>query len=364
MRTAPLYLALLAGGRGTRFWPLSRRARPKQLLDILGEGPMLTRTLERVAELAPVSRTLLVTSADLARPSARLVRVPARNVLAEPEGRGTAAAVGLACLVAHARHADAVVAALPCDHHVAKPARLRMLLDRAARAAAALHAPVLLGVPAQGPSSHFGYLEPGPSVRLSGVTGLGGLTEVESFTEKPSERKAVGLIARGATWNSGMFVLHAGSTLEAIARCLPELGAALARLRKHVDKPSWTRALAREYAGLASVSFDHGVLERIAPVLSLRADIGWSDVGTWESLAGLLARDATGNHWRGPAFAHDSRRCLLIGESGGDRTLVVVGADDLVVVDAGDVIFVAPRSVAANPKALLAALAKSRPELL
>ena len=242
MRNPPLFLALLAGGRGTRFWPLSRHARPKQLLDVVGEGPMLARTLERVADLAPLARTLLITSTDLARQSAKLLELPAQNVIAEPEGRGTAAAVGLACLVASARHPDAVVAALPADHHVAKPARLRVLLARAAAAASAFHAPVLIGVPAIRASAHVGYLEPGDEVRLKGVPDL---SEVESFTEKPSERRAKALIKGGATWNSGMFVLHAGATLEAMNLCLPELGAALARLRPHVGKPSWKRAVAR-----------------------------------------------------------------------------------------------------------------------
>jgi mannose-1-phosphate guanylyltransferase len=363
MRNAPLFLALLAGGRGTRFWPLSRRARPKQLLDILGEGPMLARSLERVAALAPTARTLLVTSSDLARPSARLLGLPARNVLAEPEGRNTAAAVGLACLVAAARHPDAIVAALPSDHHVSSPARLRTLLLRAARAAAAFRAPVLIGVPALSASSQFGYVESGKSARLTGAPGL---AEVAGFTEKPSPARAKALVARGAMWNSGMFVVHARATLEAMARCAPALGAALARLEKHLGRSTWRAALAREYGKLPSISFDHAVLERIQPVLCLRAPdgLGWSDVGTWESLASLLPADASGNCARGPAFAQDSRGCVLIGESGGSRTLVVAGADNLVVVDAGDVILVAPRAVAANPVALLAALAKERPELL
>jgi mannose-1-phosphate guanylyltransferase len=357
----PVFIALLAGGRGTRFWPLSRRAHPKQLLDVCGEGPMLLRTHQRVARLAPASRTLVITSEDLAAPVRSLLRLPAGNVLAEPEGRSTAAAIGLACLVASTRHPDAVVLALPADHHVRHPDRLVRLLEAGARAAAAFHAPVLLGIAPDSGNPHYGYLEPGEPATLRGVKGL---VEVARFTEKPSEPRATALVARGALWNGGMFCLHAASTLEAIGRCLPRLGAALRRLRAHVGKATWQGALRREYRKLDSVSFDSGVLERIHPVLALRADVGWSDVGSWESLATLLAADADGNRSRGPSFIHASKRCLVVNAPGAARTIVVAGAEDLLVVDAGDVILVAPRKLARDPKGLLAALAEERPELL
>lgn len=357
----PIFIALLAGGRGTRFWPLSRRAHPKQLLDVCGEGPMLARTRERVAGLAAASRTLVVTSEDLAERVRSLLRLPTRNVLAEPEGRSTAAAIGLACLVASTRHPDAVVLALPADHHVRNPDRLRRLLESGARAASAFHAPVLLGIAPDSANTQYGYLEPGEPAALRGVEGL---VEVARFTEKPSEPRARALVAAGALWNSGMFCLHAASTLEAVDRCLPKLGAALRRLRTHAGKATWQAALRREYRKLETVSFDHGVLERIHPVLALRADVGWSDVGSWESLATLLAADADGNRSRGPAFVHEGRRCLVVNAPGAARTIVVAGGEDLLVVDAGDVVLVAPRSLARDPKALLAALARERPELL
>jgi mannose-1-phosphate guanylyltransferase/mannose-6-phosphate isomerase len=353
---SPPFFALLAGGRGTRFWPLSRRLRPKQLLDVTGEGPMLRRTLERVGPLATEGRILLVTSEDLAPGSARMLGLRARDVLAEPAGRNTAPAVALACAAAMARDPNAVVACLPADHHVGNEARLRVLLRRALGEAARRRVPVLLGVEPGGPSSDYGYIVPGADAGS-------GLRRVARFAEKPDAAAARRLLRRGATWNSGMFVLPARETLDAIRRFAPQLADAVASLPIARGGAALRRALRSAWPSLPSLSFDATILERWDAVHVLRAEnLGWSDLGSWEALASMIPPDAARNRSHGPAFFHEAAGCFTY-VSGRDRTIVVLGADDLVVVDAGDVVFACPRSALPRLRNLVERLDRERPEL-
>jgi mannose-1-phosphate guanylyltransferase len=356
-----LHVALLAGGRGTRAWPLSRRKRPKQLVDLAGEGPLLVATRDRVAALCPPERLLAVTAADLAPAIRRLLGVPAANVLVEPEGRGTAAAVGMALLVAAVRDPRAVVLALPADHHVRRPAALRATLAAGVRAAARLRGTVLFGAVPDRPAIEYGYLVPGEAVPGGRD---GGPHRVARFAEKPTATKARRLIGSGALWNSGMFALHAASCLEEIGTLLPELGAALAELRPHVDRPSFRRVAARLWPTLPAVSFDVGVLERSDRVHALALDVGWSDVGSWLALGALSAADAKGNRARSGALFHEASDCLVLGlPDSRRRPIVLAGVSHLAVVDAGDVVLVCPRSGVPKIDALLARLARERPEL-
>jgi mannose-1-phosphate guanylyltransferase len=358
---AHLHLAFLAGGRGTRFWPLSRHDRPKQLLDVAGEGPMLRVTRDRVAALAPPRNHLVVTGADLARPCGRLLGLPARQVLAEPVARNTAAAVGLAVLVAHAADPEAVVLALPSDHHVARPDRLRSLLRRGVRAARRTGGVVLFGAVPDRPATEYGYLTLGPE---RAVRGAAGLRRLRSFKEKPGPAGARRLVSAGALWNSGMFCLPAEATLAAIAATVPELAAGLEQLRPHVGRRTWRAALDDVYPDLPSVSFDHGVLERLDELHALPAEVGWSDVASWEALADLLGGDRSGNRLRGDVLAHDARGCVLVqrAEARG-RTLVALGLEDVVLVDDGEVVLACPRGEERDVKGLLERLRRERPEL-
>ncbi len=358
---SPTFVALLAGGRGVRFWPLSRHLRPKQFLDITGEGPLLRLTAERARGLCPPGNLLLVTSEALAADSRRLAGVTARNVLAEPVGRNTAAAVGLACAVAAARDERAVVIAMPADHHVAKPARLRAILRRAAAAAARLQAPVLLGIPPESARSDFGYIV--PERRAARGARTSDPLVVRRFVEKPAAARARSLIRQGALWNSGIFVLPAVATLAAIRHRQPLLGRALEKLPARRDGAAFTRALRGAWPGLPAVSFDSGVIESWADVRVLpAADIGWSDVGSWEAVAAGMPADEAGNQAQGPAFFVASAGCLAV-QRDPSRTIVIAGARDLVVVDAGDVIFAAPRSDLAHMREIVEAVDRARPEL-
>lgn len=356
-----LFVALLAGGRGTRFWPLSRHSRPKQFLDVTGDGPLLAVTRERVRGLCPPENVLVVTTADLAEPTRRMLDLPHGNVIAEPSGRNTAPAVGLAALVALARRPDAVVLALPADHHVRRPRDLARLLRRGAAAAAATKGVVLFGAVPDRPETAYGYLVPGEGARAPGAPGL---LRVARFREKPDAAGARRLLRQGALWNTGLFALHAQGALAEIGVTLPALHEQLLALAPHVGAPSFKTALQRLHPLMPAVSFDHGVLERSRRVFALRADVGWSDVGSWESLAELLADDGRGNRTRGRAIVEAARGCIVVQGGDAGRALVVLGVDDLVLVDAGDVVLACPRGRARDVKALMTRLAKHHPELL
>lgn len=358
---ASVFVALLAGGRGTRFWPLSRSDRPKQFLDVTGHGPLLSVTRERVAGLCPPENVLAVTTRDLAGPVRRMLGLPPGNVVAEPSGRNTAPAVGLALVVAAARDPDAVVLALPADHHVTSPARLRRALRRGVRAARRLGGIVLFGAVPGRPATEYGYLELGEAATGRGAAAA---RRVKRFREKPDPRGARRLVARGALWNSGMFCLHAATTLEEVSRVLPALGAGLEELRPHVGRRSFGRALGDVHPRLPAISFDHGVLERSDRVHALPLDAGWSDVGTWESAAALWDSDRAGNSRRGEVVLHDARGCIALQQGSGDRTVVLMGTRDLVVVDTPDAVLVCPRDEARDVPGLLSRLRRQRPDLL
>lgn len=362
MSAAPdprLHVAFLAGGRGTRFWPLSRAARPKQLLDVTGEGPMLRVTRDRVDELAPRENQLVVTSEELAADCRELLGLPARQVLAEPCARNTAAAVGLALLAAEVKDPEAVLLALPSDHHVSRPARLRAALRRGLRAAKRLRGVVLFGAVPDRPATEYGYLQPGAEAAVPGAKGL---RRLRAFQEKPDPAGARRLVKAGAWWNSGMFCLPATETLDAIDELLPTLGAGLHLLRPHLGRRTWRAALAEIYPELPSISFDHGVLERLGEIHALPLDAGWSDVASWEALAELLPGDRAGNRLRGRALAHDAKGCVLVGTDE-SRALVALGVEDLVLVDCGDVVLACPRGRERDVAGLLERLRRSEPEL-
>ncbi|MEM7245986.1 MAG: sugar phosphate nucleotidyltransferase [Acidobacteriota bacterium] len=355
-----LFVALLAGGRGTRFWPLSRSAEPKQFLDVTGEGPLLAVTRDRMDGLCPPEHVFVVTGADLARRCRQILDFPTSRVLGEPVGRNTCPAVGLALL--HARHHgndDAVLLALPTDHHVAKRDRLARVIAKGVKAARRLRGTVLFGAVPDRPETGYGYLSLGEERSLPG---LAGLRRLARFKEKPDLAGAKRLLRQGAWWNTGMFCLHVGATLETIDRVLPELGQGLEELSRSYGKRTFKKALAEIYPKLPSISFDHGVLEHQDEIHALPAEVGWSDVASWEALAPLLPSDRKGNAARGDAVFHDATNCLAVAQ--GDRPLVLLGTQDLVLVDAGDVVFACPRDRARDIVGLRKALEKSHSVLL
>ncbi len=335
-----LWMVVLAGGVGSRFWPLSTPARPKQLLPLVSDAPMLADTLARLAPLAPPARTLVLTNAEVRDAVLALCpQLPAANVIAEPAPAGTCAALTWAAHVVAARGGrEAPMVCVHADWAIADVDGFRRTLATAAAAAVARQALVTVGIVPSRPDPGFGYIQPGAEVAP-------GVWTVARFVEKPDRPRAAQMVADGFLWNSGIFAWRAGDLLDEVAALTPEVAPALAAAGDD---------LSAFFAGVRTpVAIDVGVMERSARVLVLRGDFGWDDVGTWAALHRVRPHDAGGNALAGATFARDARDNVV--HADGTR-VILYGVADLVVVAQPGRVLVTTRDKAADLKGLLEAL--------
>jgi mannose-1-phosphate guanylyltransferase len=358
VKTDPALNALiLAGGSGTRFWPLSRRRRPKQLLALEGNGEesLLRATVRRLAPVVEARSVWVCTTRDLAAAVRReLPEVPPEQVLIEPEGRNTAPAIGWSVRSMPAAVRAGVVAVLPADHRVGEPQRFRDTLAGAARAVAARDEVMTLGVTPRWAETGYGYLE----LEEGEPPAAGdGVRRVRRFLEKPSAEDAARFAASGRhLWNAGIFLFRGDRLLELLARHEPELARGLEEIAAAPER------LAEVYPRLPARSIDYAVMEKLDTLATLPLDCGWSDLGSWEALAEVLPADAHGNTGRGDCLAVDASGNLLFSDAG---TVAVLGVEGLVVVRTGDAVLVMPRHRSQEVRRLVRELGeRGREELL
>jgi len=346
---------ILAGGRGTRFWPLGRTARPKQFLRIAGPDPMLVETVRRVRPVIPARRMILVADAAQTRRARKLLpRLPKGSFLVEPEARNTAPALMLATARVWLENPEAVVVVLPADHLIGEPAKFLRRLEAAVEAAARANALVTFGIPPSFPATGYGYIRHnrGAGRRIAGTV----FYPVLGFKEKPAAAQAAEYIAAGDhAWNSGMFLWRAGVFAGKLERFAPEL------------MPAWTAIVAALKSGSAAKlksafrlapaqSIDYALMEKADGVLVADGDFGWSDVGAWSTLAGIWPRDGAGNASRGEILALDAGNCVVWNPG---RLTALVGVRDLVVVEAGDALLVCDAASDQKVKDVVEALKKT-----
>jgi mannose-1-phosphate guanylyltransferase len=346
---AATYGVIMAGGSGTRFWPLSRAARPKQLLPLGGGDVSLLRaTQQRLDALIPPERTLVVTSQALAEQTrAELPELPPENVLAEPVGRNTAPCVGWAAAVIARKDPTAVMAVLPADHHIANVRGFQGVLERAIQAAADGDM-VTVGIKPTRPETGYGYIELGDELSPS-------VHRVRRFVEKPDELRARQFLAAGRfLWNSGMFFFRADTLLSAVRQHLPGLGDALTAYDEAAKRGEEQALVQSTYATLPDVSIDHGVMEKASRIAVVPGDFGWSDVGSWTTAWELAERDANDNALFGEIVTVDSKGSYVRAPEG--KVVAVIGLDEVVVVDTEDALLVMPRSRAQDVRAVVNAL--------
>jgi mannose-1-phosphate guanylyltransferase len=333
------HAVILAGGAGTRLWPASRRSRPKQFLALGGDETLLAATVRR-ARGAATGDVVVVTAAD----QVDLVRAgaPGVSIVAEPVARNTAAALGLAAVHLLARDPDAVIGAMPADHHIADEAGWARVVERAFAVAERGDATCTIGIVPTRADTGFGYLELGASREAE--LGVPGVRAVARFVEKPDAETAAGYLAGGRhLWNAGMFFVRARRLLDDIGRFLPATAAGLDVVAAALKEGPAAAAAeaARIYPGLPAVSIDHGVMEKASPVLTVPGDFGWSDIGSWAALAELRTSADGGNTVIGDGVIVDGEGNLVVAEDG---VIAVVGCSDLVVVRSGDAVLVIPRA--------------------
>jgi mannose-1-phosphate guanylyltransferase len=342
------HAVILAGGRGTRFWPRSRTRTPKQLLNIVGKETMLQQTIARLKPLIPAERIWTVTNAEQAAAVRKQVPAAARKrVLIEPMGLNTAVAIGLAAIhVRHAAHGDALMAVLPADHYIEQPQMFREIVSAALDVAREPGRMVVLGIPPTGPETGFGYIE-----RTSEPIGTKGFPvfAVRRFTEKPELKLAQEYVASGNYhWNAGMFFWRLSTFLENLKSFLPKTHAALEKLAKFIGTRNYKRKLRAIYPKLENISVDYAVLEPAtrahgpSRVFVIPAEVGWSDIGSWGAVHGLLLdrNSSDGNVFVTPGYALDARGNLI---SCPGKIAALIGVHDLIVVDTPDALLICPR---------------------
>ncbi len=355
-----LCAVVMAGGSGTRFWPLSRRRRPKQLLPLAGDRSLLRATVDRLGALVPPERVLVVTGsavADAVR--AELPEVPAENILVEPEGRDTAACVGLAAWTVARRWPSAAMVVLPADHVIPDGAALRRALAAAVAVARARDGLVTLGIRPARPDTGFGYVELGEA---EGTADGLPVHRAVRFVEKPDRPRAEAMLASGRfRWNSGMFAWTTGAIEGAIRAHLPALAAGLDALFRQAESDGMAAALAARYPGLERISIDYGVLERAERVWVLPVELGWSDVGAWPGLEEVLTAE-DGVVKVGDVLALDAAGSVVVSDG---PLVAVVGVRDLVVVATRDAVLVVPKDQAQRVREIVELLrASGRDDLL
>jgi mannose-1-phosphate guanylyltransferase len=342
------HAVILAGGRGTRFWPRSRTRTPKQLLNIVGRETMIEQTVRRIALLFPPSRIWVVTQAGQAEAVRRLLpRVPNSHLLVEPEGRNTAAAIALAAIHLRRESPDAVMAVLPADHVIRQAARYRRIVRAALRLAAEPQALVVLSIQPTRAETGYGYIERGAAAgKFGGVTAY----RVRRFTEKPALPLAKRYLASGRySWNAGMFFWRASTFLEQLAKFLPATERALAALAPAIGTKTYPRRLSRAYRGLEKISVDYALLEpasrpgsgaRVYVLPTPHGGIGWSDIGSWAAVWELEASGASSTVSAGPVISVDAKGNYFWAPG---KLVAAVGVEDLVVVETPDALLICPR---------------------
>lgn len=348
------FVVIMAGGRGERFWPQSRLRRPKHLLPIVGDKPMLAQTVDRLEGVVPTRNIFVITNREQREAVVETVpSLPPENVVAEPVGRDTAAAVGLAALLVKQRDKDAIFTILPADHVIHNVEAFQRTLRRAIDLAQQHPALVTIGIQPNHPATGYGYIELGDAVEGADETGA---FHVRRFVEKPVLETAKRYIESGDfVWNAGMFTWKTSVIVKEIARHVPELYSGLQQIESGLaDGAEVDAVLDRVYPGLPRISIDYAVMEKAENVLTVKAEFDWDDVGSWPAIARHFKPDDSSNVARGEVVLEDARGNIVVSE--GNHLVAAVGVDDLIVIHTGDATLICRKDRAEDIKKVVTQL--------
>ena len=348
-----VYAIIMAGGSGTRFWPRSRAAWPKQFLVIgSGEQSLLQRSVARIETLVPPERVFVVTNARHVEATRRqLPNVPPDQILGEPVGRNTAACVAWGASHIRRRDPEAVVAVLPADPHIGDEIEYLRVLSRAI-GTVTREALVTIGITPDRAETGYGYIELGDAITPVAFAG-------KRFVEKPDRATAEAYVAaKTFLWNSGMFFFRVDTIAREFASHLPELHAATQRYDEAASRGTENALVNDTYGTLPSISFDHGVMEKAEHIVVVPGAFGWDDVGHWASAWDLADKDGRGNALSAGAVVVDSDNCYVQTSEG--RVVALVGARDMIVVDTPDAVLVIPRDRAQDVRDVIAELKRRK----
>ncbi len=345
---------IMAGGSGTRFWPQSRRHRPKQLLNIVGDRTMIRTTVERILPIIPFERIMVVTArSHEAEIRNELPELSHDMIVAEPQGRNTAPCIALAAYKLYKKDPHGVMAVLASDHLIGKTEAFLNALTDGATAVSQGDYLLTFGIVPHRPETGYGYVQLGPPALSLGATTI---YRVERFVEKPDRFTAEAYLAsKEYMWNSGMFMWKTTAILKAVATHLPALDTAIKEILPALNTPDEAAALKEAYAKIEGISVDHGIMEKAENVACMPINVEWNDVGSWTSLENVWPSDQRGNSTRGEVVLLDCKNCIA---SSPHRVTALIGVEDLVIVDTPDALMICRKDRSQDVKKLQEVLAE------
>lgn len=352
-----VYALIMAGGGGTRLWPLSRKNRPKQMLALVEDRTMFQISFDRLAPLITHDRTYIVAGQDqIAQLQADAPEIPPENFIAEPFGQNTGPAVGLAALHIQHRDPDAIIAVLTADHHIAQKDKFRDVLTAASEQAAAGYI-VTLGITPTFPATGYGYIRRGGELSRSADFQT---YHADRFTEKPDLATATEFLLSGMySWNSGMFISRASVLMSEYQHQQPHMATLLDAIKANISTPRYADTLAETWPQMPRLSIDYAVMEHAQKMAVIPVEMGWSDIGSWASLYDVLERNGNNNVLRGNAhITLDTTNSLIVSE----RLVAAIGVDDLVIVDSEDALLVCKRERSQDVRQIVDQLKQSANE--
>lgn len=343
-----VYNVIMAGGGGTRFWPLSRQEVPKQLINLSGEDALINETINRIDSLASKEDLFIVTNEKQVDALKDIVndKCNFENILPEPSARNTAAAIGFAAFNIMKKHGNGVMCVYPADHYIKNEKEFENILKKAIDVAKDNDKLVTIGITPTFPSTGYGY------INFDKENCIGNdAYEVIEFVEKPNFEVAKSYVASNKyVWNSGMFVWKVSKILEDFKRYLPKVYDKLEELSNYMGTDEETEAIKRIYPTIPSISIDYGVMERSNDVVVVPGDFGWNDVGSWDSLGAIYPTDSEGNIKRGDIITIDTSNSIIYSD---DKLISTVGINDLIVVSTNDAVMVCRKDRAQDVKKIV-----------
>lgn len=356
------YAVIMAGGGGTRLWPLSRLDRPKQMLNLLGDRSLFQIAVDRLKPLFPPERILVVTAASQAvHLQAQNPELPKENFILEPEPRGTASAIGLTAIVLQKSNPQAVMAVVTADHFIENEKKFLHML-KAAREVAEINYLVTLGIQPTYPSTAFGYIQQGSYLdTFEGVD----VFSASRFVEKPDVDTAQEyLMGEEHSWNSGMFIWKVEAVMQEFERQMPTLYKTLMKIATSWGTPEQDKVLQKVWPGLYKETIDYGIMENAKNVAVIPArGLGWNDVGSWNAMFNILPKNEDGNIIRCKNHINiEAKNTLVFSGNGNDRLFVTIGVEDLAIVDTGDVVLICSKESAQEVRQVVETLKKTGQE--
>ncbi|GIM33611.1 mannose-1-phosphate guanylyltransferase [Paraclostridium bifermentans] len=343
-----IYNVIMAGGGGTRFWPISRQATPKQLLNLSGVDTLINESIDRVVKLSSKEHLFIVTNktqVDLMKETVS-DKCEYKNILIEPSARNTAAAIGFAAFNIMKNHGDGIMCVYPSDHYIENESEFDDVLKKAIDIANENDKLVTIGIKPTFPSTGYGYISFNKNISLNNHG-----YEVLEFVEKPNHDKASAYLKSGQyLWNSGMFVWKVSKILEDFKRYLPKIYEKLEEIAKYIGTDCEADKIEEIYPSIPSISVDYGIMERSSDVVVVPGDFGWNDLGSWDVLGAIYPTDGDGNIRRGETLCLDTTGSIIYSDT---KLITTVGINDLIIVSTEDSVMVCPKDKAQDVKRIV-----------